>query len=141
MTLYIFIYVLVGLGTALVIKDISLMARVGTLVAWPLYWFSFAFAHFIGIVPGKCAWCGKTIAGHRYKDKWRAHYLDECEEHPLAAKARHLKSILDEDTVLIEKLKAELKPYKEIQKRMLTQGRIITASGILTGYFGREDGS
>lgn len=111
-------YIVIGISTALVVRNITMAARVGVVLTWPLYWFSFVYAHFVGWVPAKCAWCGKSVAGHAKKEAWRAHYLDECKDHPLAAKVRHLEKILGEDTALIRKLHDELEPYRAIQRKM-----------------------
>lgn len=130
--IYIIAYIVIGIGTALVLRDVSTAARIGTLVAWPLYWFSFAYGHFVGWVPAKCAWCGKSVAGHAKINAWRAHYLNECEAHPLKERCDKLQMWLEEtdakntaNRVRAEKaesrvayLEKELAQWNEIQKQI-----------------------
>ena len=110
----ILIYLVLGIGTSIITSDVSLSVHIGIALAWPLYWFAFVFAHFVGWMPAKCAWCGKPVAGHANKDKWRAHYLDECQHHPLAQKVAHYQEIIDSDTEIIKQLQSraalEVKP-------------------------------
>jgi hypothetical protein len=129
--IYAIAYIVIGIGTALVLRDVSAAARIGTLVAWPLYWFSFAYAHFSGFVPSKCAWCGKSVAGHA-KSAWRSHYLDECATHPLKERCDKLKMWLDETDAKntacriraeraearVSYLEKELAQWNEIQKQI-----------------------
>lgn len=110
---------------------------------WPVWWVSLVIYQIQGMAPAKCAWCGKTVAPLNRKpetmEKWRAHYLDECQEHPLAAKARHLKEVLDEDTALIQNLKDELEPYRAIKKKMRVNAIAHIHGMTLRGVLGRED--
>ena len=92
----ILIYLVLGIGTSIITSDVSILVHIGIALAWPLYWFAFVFAHFVGWMPAKCAWCGKSVAGHAQKDKWRAHYLDECNMHPLAFRIKELYALIDE---------------------------------------------
>jgi predicted tellurium resistance membrane protein TerC len=85
-------YILIGIGTAVVMRDMAILSRAAVVLVWPLYWFAFAFAHFVGIMPAKCAWCGQSVAGHSKKMLWTAHYLNECQDHPLAKKCAALEA-------------------------------------------------
>ena len=130
--IYAIAYIVIGIGTALVLRDVSAAARIGTLVAWPLYWFSFAYAHFSGLVPSKCAWCGKSVAGHAKISAWRSHYLDECTAHPLKERCDELQMWLDETDAKntasriraeraearVSYLEKELAQWNEIQKQI-----------------------
>ncbi len=97
--IYILAYIVLGISTGVIIRvngDANIWVSIACVFTWPLYWFAFVFAHFVGWMPAKCAWCGKSIAGHAHKDKWAAHYLDDCDKHPLAIKLNRIQNYLDE---------------------------------------------
>lgn len=93
--IYICAYIILGISTGIIMQA-NWPVRVACVFTWPLYWFAFLFAHVVGWMPAKCAWCGESVAGHADKDKWRAHYLDECQAHPLAVKCKRLENYMDE---------------------------------------------
>lgn len=97
--IYILAYILLGISTGVIMRfngKADIAVSIACVFVWPLYWFAFVFAHFVGWMPAKCAWCGKSVAGHAHMDKWRAHYLDECDKHPLAIKCKRLENYMDE---------------------------------------------
>lgn len=126
--IYILAYIVLGISTGVIIRvngGVSVYTSIACVFTWPLYWFAFVFAHFVGWMPAKCAWCGQSVSGYANKDKWRAHYLDECGRHPLALRVKELYALIDEldakhtaQRVKAEKLEAELKPWREIKAEM-----------------------
>lgn len=142
----ILIYLVLGIGTSITTSDVSLSAHIGIALAWPLYWFAFVWAHLFGWMPAKCAWCGKSVAGHAQKDNWRAHYLDECNMHPLAFRVKELYALIDEldakhtaQRVRAEKLEAEIKPYRAIQNKMRVTAIAHIDGEMRRGILGKED--
>lgn len=89
--LFTFIWAWFGIGKG----DRGAPAVVMALI-WPIVWIVAISNAVRGRIVSKCAWCGKSVGTQYEKDKWRAHYLDECKSHPLAMKAQRLQNYLDE---------------------------------------------
>lgn len=96
--IYILAYIILGISTAVSIRynGANGVPVIAACFVWPLYWFAFLFAHVVGWMPAKCAWCGESVAGHANMGKWRAHYLDVCTRHPLALRVKELYGLIDE---------------------------------------------
>lgn len=119
------VYLLCGLGTALYAlagkPDIegfdNKRAALIWFFIWPAIWTQMIYLTVSSQMNQKCAWCDMEVApAHKkFKDKWRRHYLDECEKHPLVE--------------VIYRLEAELKPYRDIQKRM--RDNLMTRSEVM----------
>lgn len=89
-------------------------------LVWPLVWIMAISNSIRGLTMAKCAWCGKTVANQYHLEKWRLHYLDECDKHPLAVKARRLENYLDEtdakntaNRVLLEAARVKISELEE----------------------------
>jgi hypothetical protein len=98
--IYIAAYIVLGISTGVLMR-VNGEAKIGVSIAgafvWPLYWFAFVYAHFAGLMPAKCAWCGKLSVGPmRNMEAWRKHYLTECDKHPLYVQNQRLQNYLDE---------------------------------------------
>jgi hypothetical protein len=119
--IYILAYIVLGISTAVSIRynGANGVLVISACFIWPLYWFSFIFAHFVGWMPGKCAWCGAIVAGYANKAAWRAHYLDVCGRHPLALRLKQYEVLIDEldakhtaQRVRAERLEVEIRGYR-----------------------------
>lgn len=100
--IYFLAYVLLGISTTVYAlfllrgeQQRAVHAAVMGLV-WPVVWVMAMSNSIRGLNTCKCAWCGSQVGTQYNLEAWRLHYLDECDKHPLAVKARRLENYLDE---------------------------------------------
>lgn len=122
--IYFLAYILLGISTTVYALclldkgDRAVPAAVMGLV-WPIVWVMAMSNAIRGLTTCKCAWCGRMVASQYHLEEWRLHYLNECDKHPLAVKARRLENYMDEldakNTANRVALEAAIKKISELE--------------------------